>query len=63
MMNLRAGIIIIFYELSHPTLGQGAQTGYLQVEIATAANGTSFNRIAGTVILNFPPNVLTFNQY
>jgi len=57
------GIVVIFYELSHPTLGRGAQTGFSQVEIFTAANGTSFIRTSGNVIITFPPNVLTFNQY
>ena len=55
------GIVIVLYEMSHPTLRQGSQLGFAQTELATAANGTSFLRIAGTAILTFPPNVLTFN--
>ena len=57
------GIVVVFYEVSHPTLGQGAQTGFTQAEIVTAANGTSFIRASGNVVITFPPNVLTFNQY
>ena len=57
------GIVVIFYEVSHPTLGRGAQTGFSQVEIFTAANGTSFIRVSANVAVTFPPNVLTFNQY
>jgi len=55
------GIVVVFYELSHPTLGRGAQTGFAQVEHYTAANGTSFVRGAGAAVLTFPPNILTFN--
>jgi len=57
------GIVVIFYEVSHPTLGQGAQTGFSQVEIVTAANGTSFIHVSANVAVTFPSNVLTFNQY
>jgi len=57
----RIGLFVIFYELSHPTLGQGSQAGYVQVESATAANGTAFLRFSGSALLTFPPNVLSFN--
>ena len=59
--SMRIGIFVLFYELSHRTLGPGAAQGFLQVERATAANGTSFLRSSGSVIFTFPPNVLTFN--
>ena len=54
------GIFVVFYELSHRTLGQGAQQGFVQVELATAANGTSFLRLSVSTVFTFPPNVLTF---
>ena len=56
-------LTVVFLELSHPTLGQGAQAGFIQTERITASNGTSFLRFYGTGVLTFPPNVLTFNQY
>ena len=58
--SMRIGIHVLFYELSHRTLGQGAQQGFVQVELATAANGTSFLRLSVSAVLTFPPNVLTF---
>ena len=58
---VRIGIFVVFYELSHRTLGQGTAQGFVQVERATAANGTSFLRSSGSVIFTFPPNVLSFN--
>ena len=54
------GITVIFYELSHPTLGQGAAQGLNQVEHFTVANGTSFFRMSTVSTVTFPPNVLTF---
>ena len=57
----RLGIYVTFYELSHPTLGQGAQHGLVQLERVTAANGTAYIRFSGTSIFTFPPNVLSFN--
>ena len=59
--SVRFGLFVVFYELSHCTLGQGAQQGFVQVERATAANGTSFLRLSGSAVFTFPPNVLTFN--
>ena len=56
-----SGLSVIFYELSHPILGQGSLQGILQVERVTAANGTSFVRGSGSAVALFPPNVLTFN--
>ena len=53
------GIFVLFYELSHPTLGQGAQQGFFQTELVTA-NGTVL-RYSGGAVLTFPPNVLSFN--
>ena len=58
--SMRVGILVLFYELSHRTLGQGAQQGFVQVERATAANGTSFLRLSVSAVLTFPPNILTF---
>ena len=57
----RIGIYVVFYELSHRTLGKEAIQGLVQVQSATAANGTAFLRLSGTSIFTFPPNVLTFN--
>ena len=36
---VQIGPFVLFYELSHPTLGQGAQKGFLQTELVTE-NGT-----------------------
>jgi len=58
-----SGLMVVFLELLHPTLGQGSQAGYIQTERITAQNGTSFLRFYGTGVLTFPPNVLTFDQY
>ena len=52
---------VVFYELSHPTLGHGAEQGIVQFERFTAANGTTFFRASGTSVLTFPPNVLMFS--
>ena len=57
----QTGITIVFYELSHRTLGQGAAQGLNQVESFTAANGTIFFRMSTVTVYTFPPNVLTFN--
>ena len=59
--SMRIGIFVLFYELSHRTLGQGAQQGFVQVERVTATNGTSFLRASASAVYTFPPNVLTFN--
>ena len=56
----QTGVTVVFYELSHPTLGQGAAQGLMQVERFTAANGTSFFRMSTVTTYTFPPNVLTF---
>ena len=53
----RIGLFVLFYELSHPTLGQGAQQGFFQTELV---NGTVL-RHSGSAVLTFPPNVLSFN--
>ena len=55
----RIGLFVLFYELSHPTLGQGAQQGFFQTELVTV-NGTDLH-YSGGAILTFPPNVLSFN--
>ena len=57
----QTGITILFYELSHRTLGQGAAQGFVQVERVTAANGTTLFRMSAVTVHTFPPNVLTFN--
>ena len=57
----RLGIFVVFYELSHRTLGQGAMHGLVQFELTTAANGTALIRFSGSDVITFPPNVLTFN--
>ena len=54
------GLYVLFFELSHPTLGQGAQQGFFQTEMFTA-NGTSILRRAGSNVITFPPNVLSLN--
>jgi len=57
----RLGIFVVFYELSHRTLGQGAMHGLVQFELTTAANGTALIHFSGSDVITFPPNVLTFN--
>jgi len=57
----QTGISVIFYELSHPTLGQGAAQGLIHSERFAAANGTSFICLSTDSVLTFPPNVLAFN--
>ena len=54
------GIFVLFYELSHPTLGQGALQGFVQSK-HDFKNGTSILRRAGTAVITFPPNILSFN--
>ena len=54
------GLFVLFYELSHPTLGQGALQGFFQTERGTR-NGTIILRRAGKAVATFPPNVLSFN--
>ena len=54
------GLFVSFYELSHATLGQGAQQVFFQTEHNTV-NGTSILRRAGTTVITFPPNDLSFN--
>ena len=54
------GLFVLFYELSHPTLGPGALKGFLQTELVTES-GTSILCWAGNAIATFPPNVLSFN--
>ena len=61
MQPLRIGVTVIFYELSHRTLGRGSQQGFVQLETLNAVNGTSFVRASSSSVLTFPPNVLTFN--
>ena len=58
----RIGIYVTFYELSHPTLGQGAQQGVVQLGLVTAANGTAFVQLSGSSVFTFPPNVLSFTD-
>ena len=55
-----AGVYVLFFELSHQTLGQGAQQGFFRTEMFTA-NGTSILRRAGSSVITFPPNVLSLN--
>ena len=54
------GLYVLFYELSHPTLGQGSLQGFFQTERGTE-NGTSVLRRSGSALATFPPNVLSFN--
>ena len=54
------GLFVLFYELSHPTLGQGAIQGFFLTE-QVAENGTSILHRAGNALATFPPNVLSFN--
>ena len=54
------GLYVLFFELSHPILGQGAQQGFFQTESSTV-NGTTIVRRSGSAVLTFPPNVLSFN--
>ena len=54
------GLFVLFYELSHPTLGQGALQGFVQTERDTE-NGTSILCRTASALATFPPNVLSFN--
>ena len=54
------GLFVLFYKLSHPTLGQGALQGFVQTELGVV-NGTSILRRAWTAVITFPANVLSFN--
>ena len=54
------GLFVLFYKLSHPTLGQGALQGFAQTELGVV-NGTSILRRAWTAVITFPANVLSFN--
>ena len=50
---------MLSYELSHPTLGRGAQQGFFRTQPVTV-NGTVLY-YSGGAVLTFPPNVLSFN--
>ena len=54
------GLYVLLFELSHPTLGQGAQQGFFQTDRSTV-NGTTIVRRSGSAVLTFPPNALSFN--
>ena len=54
----RFGFFVLFYELSHPMLGQGSQQGFFQTELA---NGTDILCLSGSAVLTFPPNAYGFN--
>ena len=56
----QTGLFVLFYELSHPTLGQGAIRGFTQTEVVTE-NGTRILHRVGSALATFPPNVLSFN--
>ena len=58
--GVQIGLYVLFYELSHPTLGQGALQGFFQTERGTE-NGTSVLRRTASALATFPPNVLSFN--
>ena len=54
----RIGLFVLFYELSHLTLGQGSQQGFFQTELI---NGTDILHLSGSSVLTFPPNAIGFN--
>ena len=54
----RIGLFVLFYELYHETLGQGAQQGHFQTEIVPE---TGLIRDSGSAVLTFPANVLRFS--
>ena len=54
------GLYVLFFELSHPTLGQGSLQGFFQTERGTE-NGTSILHRTASSLATFPPNVLSFN--
>ena len=58
--GVQIGLFVLFFELSHPTLGQGALQGFVQTERVTE-NGTSILRQTASALATFPPNVLSFN--
>ena len=55
----QTGISVVFREVSHHTLGQGAAHGLVKSERFTASNGTSFLRFSSIIVLTFSPNVIS----
>ena len=54
------GLFVLFFELSHPTLGQGALQRFVQTERDTKNAASILHRTA-SVLATFPPHVLSFN--
>ena len=54
------GIYVLFFEVSHPTLGRGGFQGFFQTERGTE-NGTTILRRSVSAVATFPPNVLSFD--
>ena len=54
------GVYVLFFELSHPTLGRGSLQGFFQTERGTE-NGTTILRLSASAVATFPPVVLSFN--
>ena len=53
--SIQIAVTVILCELSHRTLGQGSQQGFVQVERLTVTNGTFFLLVVGSSVLTFPP--------
>ena len=54
------GVYVLFFEVSHPTLGRGGFQGFFQTERGTE-NGTTILRRSVSAVATFPPNVLSFD--
>ena len=54
------GVYVLFFEVSHPTLGRGGFQGFFQTERGTE-NGTIILRRSVSAVATFPPNVLSFD--
>ena len=54
------GVYVLFFELSHPTLGRGGLQGFFRTERGTE-NGTTILRQAASAVATFPPVVLSFD--
>ena len=54
------GVYVLFFEVSHPTLGRGSLQGFFQTEHGTE-NGTTILRRSVSAVATFPPVVLSFD--
>ena len=57
----QSGLFVLFYEVFHPTLGQGAKQGFVQTKLGTE-NGTSVLVNLGVPFLLFHPMSLVLTD-